>query len=216
MVAMAPTPITAELLQRALPGAKPAHLEAAAEPLAAACALFSIDTQLRRAHFLAQVAHESGQFSVLRENLNYTTPARLMAVYGKRRFPSTEIALAYVKNPEKLANLVYGSRVDLGNRGVESGDGWKYRGRGYIQLTGRSNYIVTGQALGVDFEANPDLVAEPKWAGLAAGCFWQRNAINPHADRDDLDRVTRIINGGTNGLAERREFLHAFKRALAR
>lgn len=148
---------------------------------------FSIDTPLRQAHFLGQVLHESGGFRWLKELWGPTD--------AQRRY----------EPPSRLA-------ADLGN--TQPGDGKRYMGRGVIQLTGRSNYAQFSKAIGVDVVADPDLVASSPYAVLAAGWFWQTRKINAAADRDDLIRVTRLVNGGRNGLEDRRRYLNRAKRVL--
>lgn len=118
-----------------------------------------------------------------------------------RRFPTLEVANAYAGNPKKIANMVYSSR--MGNRDENSGDGYRFRGRGCIQLTGYSNYFHASQALGTDFVMQPDLVATPKFAALTAGWFWDTHKLNGPSDALDHAKVTKIINGGTIGLDER-------------
>lgn len=160
---------------------------------------FNILTVNQQAMFIGQCSHECGNFKLLEENLNYRA-ATLMKLWPKR-FPTQEIANAYEKNPRKIANMVYASR--MGNRDETSGDGYRFRGRGAIQLTGHSGYYHAGKALGVDFVANPDLVSTPKYAALTAGWFWDTHKCNPPADALDFTKVTKIINGGTIGLDDR-------------
>lgn len=160
---------------------------------------FEINTPERQANFLGQCAHESGGFAVLKENLNYKQEA-LCKVWPKR-FPSIDDAEPYHKQPEKIANKVYASR--MGNGDEASGDGWKYRGRGLIQLTGHDNYKACGEALGVDLLANPDLVSTPQYAALSAGWFWDKNHLNKYADESDVQGLTKKINGGTHGIEDR-------------
>ena len=135
---------------------------------------FGIETSEQQASFLGQCGHESAGFSVLVENLNYKAES-LCKVWPKR-FPSLEMAQPYHRNPEKIANHVYANR--MGNGDEDSGDGWAYRGRGLIQLTGRDNYRACGEALGVDLEANPEYVETPMYAALSAGWFWNKNHLN--------------------------------------
>ena len=160
---------------------------------------FNITTNNQKAMFIGQCSHECGNFRILEENLNYRA-ATLMKLWPKR-FPTQEIANAYDRNPKKIANMVYASR--MGNRDESSGDGYRFRGRGCIQLTGHANYFHCGKALGVDFVANPDLVATPKYASLSAGWFWETHKLNAPADALDFAKVTKIINGGLIGLADR-------------
>ncbi|MBS1132385.1 MAG: glycoside hydrolase [Proteobacteria bacterium] len=187
--------------------------------LSAAMQHYEIDTPARIASFLAQTGHESGQFNRLVESLNYTTPQRLMKVWPKR-FPSEAIAAPYVRNEERLANYVYANR--LGNGDAQSGDGYKYRGRGLIQVTGRSNYAACAKALGLDLLHDPGLLIQPRYAALSAAWFWNSRGLNALADDrtgdDDLEDftvITRTINGGTQGLKERLALLNALERQLA-
>jgi putative chitinase len=160
---------------------------------------FNITTNNQKAMFIGQASHESGNFRLLEENLNYKA-ATLMRIWPKR-FPNLEKANEYAGNPKKIANSVYSSR--MGNRDENSGDGWRFRGRGIFQITGHSNVFHAGKALGVDFVKDPDLIATPKYAALTAGWFWDTHKLNPPADALDFTKVTRIINGGTIGLDDR-------------
>jgi putative chitinase len=160
---------------------------------------FDISSVRQQGAFIGQCGHECGNFKILEENLNYRA-ATLMKLWPKR-FPSLEIANQYAGNPKKIANNVYASR--MGNRDESSGDGFRFRGRGCIQLTGHANYYHAGQALGVDFVMNPDLVATPKYAALTAGWFWSTHGCNPLAENADWTGLTKKINGGTIGLDER-------------
>ena len=158
---------------------------------------FGIETPEQQASFLGQCGHESAGFTALVENLNYKAES-LCKVWPKR-FPSLEAAQPYNRNPEAIANHVYASR--MGNGDEESGDGFNFRGRGLIQLTGRDNYRACGEALGVDLESEPDLVSTPMYAALSAGWFWHKNHLNNIAE--DILAVTKKINGGTHGLDDR-------------
>lgn len=160
---------------------------------------YDIKSPRRQAMFLSQLAHESGNFRFTSENLNYSADA-LERVF-KKYFPTRELAEEYARQPEKIASRVYGNR--MGNGDEESGDGWKYRGRGLIQLTGLNNYA--NYAMHCDNEAltKPDIVAEPEYAADSAGWFWSVNRLNAMADTGDVRAVTRRINGGFNGLADR-------------
>jgi len=169
------------------------------------------DSKARLAHFFAQVLHESGCMRYDMENLNYSADA-LRRVFGKY-FRTQAEADAYARRPEKIANRVYADR--MGNGDEASGDGWKYRGRGLIQLTGRTNYGAFAEWVGdprvVD---DPDLVSS-EYAVQSAVFFWDRNKLNALADRDDIAELTRRINGGENGLAHRRELLNKASGLLA-
>ncbi|MFZ9327898.1 MAG: glycoside hydrolase family 19 protein [Polynucleobacter sp.] len=169
------------------------------EPLNQTFARFNIDSVYKQAAFIGQCGHECNHFKTLEENLNYRA-ATLMRLWPKR-FPTLEFANEYAGNPRKIANLVYGSR--MGNRDESSGDGYRFRGRGCIQLTGSTNYFQAGKALGVDFWANPDLVATPEYAALTAGWFWDTHKCNDLAQQMGWVRLTKVINGGTIGLEDR-------------
>ena len=158
-----------------------------------------INTPVRQAMFLSQLAHESGSFRAVEENLNYSVEA-LRRVFRKY-FPDDEIAAQYARQPEKIANRVYANR--MGNGDEASGDGWKYRGRGLIQLTGKDNYTAFSLQANNEAIIKPDLVAQPELAAESAGWFWMINGLNKLADTGDVRAVTRRINGGFNGLADR-------------
>jgi putative chitinase len=170
-----------------------------ADPLNATFIKFKIDTDRKQAAFLGQCGHECGNFKVFEENLNYRAET-LMKLWPKR-FPTLEFAKQYERNPRKIANSVYANR--MGNRDEASGDGYRFRGRGAIQLTGHSSYYHAGQALGVDFVTNPDLVATPLYALLTAGWFWSTHGCNELADAMNWVGLTKKINGGTIGLDDR-------------
>ena len=160
---------------------------------------FDISTPVRQASFIGQCGHECANFKVLEENLNYR--AETLMKLWKSRFPTIEIANEYARNPKKIANKVYASR--MGNRDEASGDGYRFRGSGCIQLTGHANYFHAGQACGEDFVMQPDLVATPKYAAMTAGWFWNTHKLNQFADRQDFTLMTKKINGGTIGLDDR-------------
>ena len=160
---------------------------------------FDIMNPLRKAAFIAQCGHECGNFKMLEENLNYRAET-LMKLWPKR-FPTLEFANQYAKNPKKIANMVYANR--MGNRDEASGDGYRFRGRGCIQLTGHANYYHAGQALGEDFVMQPELVATPMYAALSAGFFWNTHKLNVLADNRDIKMMTKRNNGGFIGLADR-------------
>jgi putative chitinase len=169
---------------------------------------FEINTPLRKAHFLAQLAHESGGLKYVEENLNYSAQG-LRSVFGKY-FKTIEIAEEYARKPEKIANRVYANR--MGNGDEQSGDGWRYRGRGLIQLTGKSNYQRFSEDHSIDCVNNPDLLLDSKIALISACWFWKKNKINTYADADDIHLVTKRINGGNNGILHRQHYLDSFKR----
>jgi putative chitinase len=165
-------------------------------------AKFSINTPLRLAHFLAQCGHESGGFRATQENLNYSAKG-LMGIF-KKYFPTAALAAAYERKPEKIANKVYGNR--MGNGPETSGEGYKFRGRGYIQLTGKENYTAFGKAINENILANPDTVSS-KYALLSAAWFFSKNGLHRIADEGASDQVvtkiTKRVNGGTIGLSDR-------------
>ena len=162
-------------------------------------AKFNIATPRQQAAFIGQCSHECNNFKTLEENLNYK--AETLVKLWPSRFPTLEIANAYAHQPQKIANKVYASR--MGNRDEASGDGYRFRGRGAIQLTGHDGYWHCGQAVNADLVASPDLVSTPKYAALSAGWFWSTHNLNALADAMNYEAVTRKINGGIFGLAER-------------
>jgi putative chitinase len=174
------------------------------EPLLKTFEKYEINTPVRQAAFIGQCGHESASFKVLQENLNYSAKG-LMATWPSR-FPTMEEAQKIERNPEKIANKVYGGRADLGN--TEEGDGWRFAGKGLIQLTGRTNYTICGQALGKPFAEQPELVLEPENAALSAGWFWNKRGLNALADDQSWELLTKRINGGTHGLQDRIERTH--------
>ena len=169
------------------------------DPLNQTFERFGIMSPTQQASFIGQCGHECGHFKTLEENLNYRAEA-LMKLWPKR-FPLLEIAKQYERNPRKIANKVYADR--MGNRDEASGDGYRFRGRGCIQLTGHSGYYHAGQALGVDFVMEPELVATPQYAALTAGWFWNTHKLNQYADNQDYKMMTKKINGGFIGLDDR-------------
>jgi len=175
---------------------------------------FQIDSALRLAHFLAQCGHESGGFRATQENLNYSAKG-LNGIF-KKYFPTEAAAAAYARNPQKIANKVYGNRMGNGNEA--SGEGYKFRGRGYIQLTGKDNYTAFGKAIGEDICANPDTVAS-QYALLSAAWFFNKNGLHKMADGGASDAVvtsiTKRVNGGTIGLADRIKHFKEYYHLLA-
>ncbi len=209
------TPITAEHLAALGVDSHTANRQGAA--FAQLLPAYGIDTPERQAHFLGQVLHESGKLKHVRENLNYSAE-RLWQIFP-RHFSDQAKANSYARDPERIANRVYAKRI--GNGDEASGDGWRFRGRGYIQVTGRYNYTEFSQWLHHDDRLldQPDLVASA-YPLLSALWFWETRGLNTHADANDIERLTRAINGGTNGIDDRRqlasnaaELLHA--RAIA-
>lgn len=171
--------------------------------LRATLARYGINTPRRIMHFLAQMMAESSLDPTVTENLSYTAE-RLMQVWP-RRFPTLASAQPYARNPERLANNVYANR--MGNGTPASGDGWRFRGRGLIQLTGRANYRTFGNLIGVDLEGNPDLASTPEHSFMVAGAYWQRGNLNSFADADDVTALTREINGATRDAPRRKQLL---------
>ena len=179
--------ITPQLLKRI--GAPEGAANAFAEPLSAVMSLHAIDTPRRAAAFLGQCMVESTNLTRLKENLNYTTLDRLVAVYGRRVAGRRDL----LRNPRGLANVVYANR--LGNGDEASGDGWKYIGRGIIMNTGKHNYMKAEEATGRPFVAKPELLEQPSDAALAAAVFWHDNNINKQADAWNIAGVTERVNG---------------------
>ena len=177
-------------------------------------AKFEINTPLRLAHFLAQCGHESGGFRATQENLNYS--AKGLAGIFKKYFPTEAAATPYARQPQKIANKVYANRMANGSEA--SGDGYKFRGRGYIQLTGKENYTAFGKAIGEDILSNPDVVAS-KYALLSAAWFFSKNGLHKMADGGATDAVvtsiTKRVNGGTIGLADRIKHFKEYYHLLA-
>jgi|APGre2960657373_1045057.scaffolds.fasta_scaffold53740_2 putative chitinase len=175
---------------------------------------FQIDSALRLAHFLAQCGHESGGFRLTKENLNYSAKG-LMGIF-KKYFPTEALANQYARQPEKIANKVYGGR--MGNGPESSGEGAKFCGRGYIQLTGKDNYTAFGKSIGEDVCANPQVVAE-KYALLSAAWFFNKNGLHKMADGGSTDAVvtsiTKRVNGGTIGLPDRIKHFKEYYHLLA-
>jgi putative chitinase len=216
--AAAPTPIVSapiasvgglklEKLKGHIPDAVIAMIPAVAQK-------FQIDSALRLAHFLAQCGHESGGFRLTKENLNYSAKG-LNGIF-KKYFPTLQSALPYERKPEKIANKVYGGR--MGNGPEASGDGAKFCGRGYIQLTGKDNYTAFGKSIGEDVCANPQVVAE-KYALLSAAWFFSKNGLHKMADGGATDAVvtsiTKRVNGGTIGLPDRIKHFKEYYHLLA-
>ena len=165
---------------------------------------FGISTPVQQASWIGQCGHECGNFRIMEENLNYraATLLKLFPRTPKRAWGFTpEEAAAYEKQPQRIANRIYGNR--MGNRDETSGDGFRFRGSGFLQLTGHSNFFHAGQALGEDFVMQPELVRTPKYAAMTAGWFWQTHKLNQFADSRDFLMMTKKINGGTIGLDDR-------------
>jgi len=181
---------------------------------------FQINTPLRLAHFLAQCGHESGGFRLTKENLNYSAKG-LMGIFKKYftkadKTPDTAKAALYERKPEKIANLVYGNR--MGNGAESTGDGAKFCGRGYIQLTGKDNYTAFGKSINEDLTVDPTVVAS-KYALLSAAWFFSKNGLHKLADGGATDavvtQITKRVNGGTIGLADRIKHFKEYHALLA-
>jgi putative chitinase len=212
---VAPAPVIAPVAQGFKLDALKGHVpQAVIDAIPDTAARFGITTPLRLAHFLAQAAHESGGFTATTENLNYR--AKGLCGIFRKYFPSVTVALQYERKPEKIANKVYANR--MGNGSEASGDGWKHRGRGYIQLTGKDNYKAFDATVPEDIMANPDLVAT-KYALASAAFFFKKNGLWAICDRgaDDttVTSVTKRVNGGTIGLEDRKKHFKEFYHLLA-
>jgi putative chitinase len=208
-------------------GVKQATAEKWILAVSAACREFEIDTPQRIAGFLSQCAHESGGFERLQENLNYSAEGmagiwpKRFAVLGPDGKPvkkdgknqPNKFALALHRKPEAIANVVYSGR--MGNGPIESGEGWKYRGRGLKQLTGKDNHRACSKGLGVDLVENPDLLLEPTYAARSAAWFWATNKCNAFADSGDIEGLTKRINGGLIGIADRKARYENAERSLS-
>jgi putative chitinase len=191
--------ITQEQMTAALPGVSAETIEKFYGPMCDAMEEFEINTNKRIAAFLAQCAHESGNFRALHENLNYKAEG-LMKIFYKY-FPDEDTANDYAHNPEKIANRVYANR--MGNGDEDSGDGFRYCGRGLIQLTGKTNYESCGAELQVDLDSNPQYLESPEGACRSAAWFWWSRDLNELADTGDIKAITKRVNGGFIGLEDR-------------
>lgn len=166
------------------------------------------------AFFLGHAAVETSGFTRLEENLNYTTAARLCAVWPSR-FPSVASAMPYVRNPKALANFAYGRRLGNERDGISDDDGWDYRGSGVFQTTGYDNFLEVEKETGLPVTKQPDMLRRMPYALQAAAIFWQNHDLNSYAERNDVEGSTRVINGGQHGLADRRLYIGRFMSALA-
>ena len=208
--------LNANVLQAAV-GCSASVAQAWAEPISLAVDRFGLAASPERlAMFLAQTGHESGSFSALVEDLNYGAEG-LAATWRSRyaekdgagnyvraadgKYRPNALALSLARNPEKIANNCYANR--MGNGSSSSGDGWAFRGRGLIQLTGKERYVACGRGIGADLVAQPHLLEGPKHAALSAGWYWSQYGLNKPADKGDVGAATKIINGGDTGLADR-------------
>ena len=193
-------PISKEKLAEALPDCRKQEINAYHEDLVEVMEFYDINTPRRMAAFLAQCAHESGNFRTVRENLNYSADGlrKIFPKYFKDRDPK-----AYHRQPEKIANVVYSNR--MGNGDEASGDGWRYCGRGLIQLTGKDNYSRFAESIETAVEDLPEYLATFEGAVQSACWFWESNNLNQYADNGDILTMTKRINGGTIGLEDRKK-----------
>ena len=200
-------PITSQQLLQILPNAS--QVAGVFVPvLNTAMSRYHIVGTKRIAAFVAQVGHESGHLTRLVENLNYSADALRMTWPG--RFDAG-LASATARKPEQIANIAYGNR--MGN--TAHGDGWKYRGRGLLQITGKNNYRACGEALNLDLIAQPELLEKPQYACMSASWFWATNGLNTLADASKFDAITQRINGGQNGAADRQALYARALKVLA-
>ncbi|NYZ15318.1 glycoside hydrolase family 19 protein [Azospirillum sp. RWY-5-1] len=215
------------LLTTLYPKAPSSHIDAIAANGDAVFSSFAITYGTNRlSYFLAQIGHESGGLTIFTENLNYsaqglaaTWPSRYAVKEGSGykkdangKYVPNDVANTLNRKPEAIANNCYADRMGNGNEA--SGDGWRFRGRGYIQITGRDAYRTLGGYCGLDLENNPDMASDPQHALTVACAFWKWKTINPSCDAGDFTKVTKLINGGTNGLADREAWLAKVEDAL--
>lgn len=204
--------VTLELLQKICPKTKQSVLVPYVDPFNEVGKHYDLfENPKRIAAFLAQTAHESGGFTAVKENLNYG--AKGLVNTFKKYFPNEEFAKQYERQPEKIANRVYANRMKNGDEA--SGDGFRFRGRGLIQLTGRDNYTRLAKSLDMTLDETVEYLETPAGAVASAGWFWDVNKLNIYCDKDDFVGLTRRINGGTIGLSDRKHHyelaLEAFK-----
>jgi putative chitinase len=201
--------ITVEQLRKIMPKLKLEKAEEYLPFLNSAMEEFYINTELRVSAFLSQLAHESSELSRLVENLNYSAKGLLLTF--SKYFNINQVD-SYAHEPEKIANKVYADRMGNGNQA--SGEGWKYRGHGPIQLTGKANHILCGIDLKIDLVNHPELAAEKENMFRVAAWFWDKNKLNALADSGEYKKITRSINGGYNGLDERYTYYRKAKEVL--
>lgn len=203
--------ITLEVLKQICPKTKESVLKKYALSLHETAEYYDMYVNKKRAAaFIAQVAHESGGFNFVKENLNYSAKG-LMTTF-KKYFPNEALAKQYERQPEKIANRVYANR--MGNGDEASGDGYKFCGRGLIQLTGRNNYTKFSQDLGISLDETVKYLETPEGAVSSAGWFWDQNNLNQWCDKDDFITLTKRINGGTIGLEDRKHHYEIALKAL--
>ncbi len=203
------SPITPDHLRSILPRLSATKINEFTDALNSAMQEFSIKTPLRQSAFIAQTAHESIGYSAFIENLNYSADA-LVRTWPKHF--TQETGPLYARQPEKIANRAYSNRIGNGNEA--SGDGWKYRGRGIIQITGRDNYKSCGIALGLDLIASPELLEQTLHAFRSGAWYWDSRSLNAFADASDFIGITKKINGGTIGLDDRMKYYEKAKTVL--
>lgn len=203
--------LTEESIKKHFPNSNEKIAKALVASLDTLASKYGLNTKLRLAHFLAQTAHESGGFRVVEENLNYSAEG-LNKIFPKYFVKAGRDAQAYHRQPEKIANVVYASR--MGNGDTASGDGYKFRGRGLIQLTGHDNYSNFAKDNGIKIDEAVAYLATPQGAVESAAWFWNKNGLNKIADADDVTAVTKKINGGTIGLDDRIKHTKEFKEIL--
>lgn len=199
-----------ETLKKCLPDARQSNIDKFVDPLSKAMEKFEINTPIRQAAFLAQIAHESSSLSRVEENLNYSVTGLITTF--PRYFRTAVEAEPYARKPEKIANRVYANRMGNGNEA--SGDGWKYRGKGPIQITGKDNHKAVGDALDYDFVSRPEDIMLPGAGAMSAAWFWKINGLNELADQGNFEKITKRINGGLNGLEDRRQHWERIKKIL--
>lgn len=191
-------------------GGSPNFFEQWEEPLNDTMKKYQINTEARMVEFVAQVGHESNRFNSVEENLNYSADG-LMKTFGKY-FPTSIGAMTYARQPQRIANRVYANRN--GNGDEASGDGWMYRGRGLIQVTGRDNYKACGIELGIDCVNYPDYLKDTKYACMSAGWYWNSRNLNSLADFGNTVAITQRVNGGQNGIEDRLHLVQLIKKAM--
>lgn len=199
-----------DILKQLFPSTNTETLEKYVKPINDTFVNYDISNTLRQAAFMAQVGHESSGLRIIKENLNYSVKG-LKSTFPKY-FPRN-LADLYAKQPEKIANRVYANR--MGNGDESSGDGWKFRGRGLIQITGKNNYSSLAKEFNMSLDEVTKWLETSEGATLSAGWFWHLRNLNDYADDDDIVKITKLINGGTNGLQERKKLYSLAKDILS-
>lgn len=211
-----PTPLLTAAQITAAIGCTEAAAARYATPLSITCERYHLDTPARLAAFLAQIGHESARLARVTENLNYSATGLALTWPNRYRGGDGQpnaTAQRLHRNPEAIANHVYADR--LGNGPEHTGDGWRYRGRGLIQITGRENYAAVSRGLGINAITHPEILESPLYAALSAGWYWHTRNLNALADAADHVAITRRINGGTHGLDDRLALARRALQALA-